>query len=197
MRILFATSNHNKVVEASSLLAESGHTVEHLVVGGITPDFSEPKELGIKAVASSKMAQALLLLEQEEVEGVAVMVEDSGFFLDAFDEWPGAASADVEKEIGLKGVLSLLGENMSRGAEYRAVVMVSDGTSTWSAEGICRGRISESVKGEGGFGYDPIFIPDEGDGRTFGEWEEGKYAGITHRARAMNSLAELLKPPSR
>ena len=102
MKILFATSNHNKVVEASSLLAESGHTVEHLVVGGITPDFSEPKELGIKAVASSKMAQALLLLEQEEVEGVAVMVEDSGFFLDAFDEWPGAASADVEKEIGLK-----------------------------------------------------------------------------------------------
>ena len=102
MRILFATSNHNKVVEASSLLAESGHTVEHLVVGGITPDFSEPKELGIKAVASSKMAQALLLLEQEEVEGVAVMVEDSGVFLDSFDEWPGAASADVEKEIGLK-----------------------------------------------------------------------------------------------
>ena len=53
------------------------------------------------------------------------------------------------------------------------------------------------MKGDGGFGYDPIFIPDEGDGRTFGEWEEGKYTGITHRAKAMNSLAELLKPPSR
>lgn len=197
MRILFATSNQNKVAEASSLLAKSGHTVEQLLVGGIAPEFSEPKELGIEAVASSKMAQALFMIEQEEVEGVAVMVEDSGVFLDAFDEWPGSESADVEAEIGLEGILSLLGEEMSRGAEYRAVAMVSDGDSTWSAKGICRGRIAESKKGEGGFGYDPIFVPDEGDGRTFGEWEEGKYTGITHRAKAMNSLAELLRSPSR
>ena len=91
----------------------------------------------------------------------------------------------------------MLTEDMSRGAEYRAVAMLSDGTSTWSAEGICRGRIADSARGDGGFGYDPIFIPDEGDGRTFGEWEEGKLSGITHRAKAMNSLAELLKPPSR
>jgi len=75
--------------------------------------------------------------------------------------------------------------------------MVSDGNSTWIAEGICRGEIADSAKGDGGFGYDPIFIPDEGNGRTFGEWEEGKYTGITHRAKAMNSLAELLSSPSR
>ena len=197
MRILFATSNKNKVTEAGTLLAESGHTVEQLLVGGIAPDFSEPKELGIEAVASSKMSQALLLLQQENIEGVAVMVEDSGIFLDAFDEWPGAESADVETEIGLDGILSLLGDDLSRGAEYRAVAMVSDGNSTWIAEGICRGEIADSAKGDGGFGYDPIFIPDEGNGRTFGEWEEGKYTGITHRAKAMNSLAELLSSPSR
>tara|TARA_B100000676_G_scaffold47995_1_gene46871 strand:+ start:2066 stop:2659 length:594 start_codon:yes stop_codon:yes gene_type:complete len=197
MRILFATSNRNKVAEAAKLLYELGHTVEQLMIGGVAPEFNEPKELGIEAVASSKLSQALLMLEQEGIEEVAVMVEDSGVFLDAFDEWPGAESADVEAEIGLQGVLSLLTEDMSRGAEYRAVAMLSDGTSTWSAEGICRGRIADSARGDGGFGYDPIFIPDEGDGRTFGEWEEGKLSGITHRAKAMNSLAELLKPPSR
>ena len=197
MRILFATSNENKVAEASSLLAESGHTVEQLWIGGIVPEFSEPKELGSEAVANSKMVQALLMIEQEVVEGAAVMVEDSGVFLDAFDDWPGAESADVEAKIGLEGVLSLLGEEMSRGAEYRAVAVVSDGVSTWSAMGICRGRIAESPRGDGGFGYDPIFIPDEGDGRTFGEWEEGKYIGITNRAKAMNRLAELLRAPSR
>ena len=125
------------------------------------------------------------------------MVEDSGVFLDAFDEWPGAESADVEAEIGLEGVLSLLEEGMARGAEYRAVAMASDGKSIWSAQGICRGEIAESAKGDGGFGYDPIFIPDEGGGRTFGEWEEGKYTAITHRAKAMNRLAELLRVPSR
>ena len=197
MRILFATSNRNKIAEAAKLLYELGHTVEQLMIGGVAPEFNEPKELGIEAVASSKLSQALLMLEQEGIEEVAVMVEDSGVFLDAFDEWPGAESADVEAEIGLQGVLSLLTEDMSRGAEYRAVAMLSDGTSTWSAEGICRGRIADSARGDGGFGYDPIFIPDEGDGRTFGEWEEGKLSGITHRAKAMNSLAELLKPPSR
>ena len=197
MRILFATSNENKVAEASMLLVEYGHVVEQLLVGGIAPQFDEPKELGIKAVARSKMSQALLLLAQEDIKEVAVMVEDSGVFLDAFDEWPGSESADVEAEIGLEGVLSLLEDKMSRGAEYRAVALVSDGNSIWSAEGICRGIIAESAKGEGGFGYDSIFIPDEGDGRTFGEWEEGKYTGITHRAKAMNSLVELLKVPSR
>ena len=197
MKILFATSNENKVAEASMLLVESGHVVEQLLVGGVPLKFDEPKELGIKAVARSKMSQALFLLAQEGIKEVAVMVEDSGVFLDVFDEWPGSESADVEAEIGLEGVLSLLEGEMSRGAEYRAVALVSDGNSTWSAEGICRGIIAESAKGEGGFGYDPIFIPDEGDGRTFGEWEEGKYTGITHRAKAMNSLVELLKAPSR
>ena len=48
------------------------------------------------------MVQALNLLEQEGIEGVAVMVEDSGVFLDAFDEWPGAESAEVEDKIGLE-----------------------------------------------------------------------------------------------
>ena len=197
MRIIFVTSNKGKVSEARKLLANLGHTVEQLLVEGLAPKFNEPKELGIEAVANSKMVQALNLLEQEGIEGVAVMVEDSGVFLDAFDEWPGAESAEVEDKIGLEGILSLLKEDMSRGAEYRAVAKISDGFSTWSAEGVCRGKIADSVRGSGGFGYDPIFIPDEGDGRTFGEWEEGKFTGITHRAKAMNGLAELLESPSR
>ena len=85
MRILFVTSNKGKVSEARKLLADLGHTVEQLLVGGLAPKFNEPKELGIEAVANSKMVQALNLLEQEGIEGVAVMVEDSGVFLDAFD----------------------------------------------------------------------------------------------------------------
>jgi XTP/dITP diphosphohydrolase len=68
---------------------------------------------------------------------------------------------------------------------------------TWRSTGVCRGRISKTIRGDQGFGYDPIFIPDEGDGRTFGEWGEGKRSEITHRARAMNRLADLLNSPSR
>ena len=197
MKILFATSNPNKVEEASAVLGQSGHRVEQLLVGGVPPDFEEPKELGLEAVAVAKIEQALGLIRGTEFEGSAVMVEDSGIFLDAFDDWPGAESSDVEREIGLKGVLGMLADGRQRGAEYRAVAIVSDGVGTWGGTGVCRGRISETVRGNQGFGYDPIFIPDEGDGRTFGEWGDGKNSEITHRARAMNRLAELLNSPSR
>ena len=197
MRILFATSNPNKVEEASVVLGQSGHQVEQLLVNGAPPDFKEPKELGLEAVAVAKIEQALGLIHGTELEGSAIMVEDSGIFLDAFEDWPGAESSDVEREIGLEGVLGMLADGRQRGAEYRAVAIVSDGAGTWRGTGVCRGRISETVRGDKGFGYDPIFIPDEGDGRTFGEWAEGKSSEITHRARAMNRLANLLNSPSR
>ena len=197
MKILFATSNPNKVEEASVVLELSGHHVEQLLVDGFPPDFEEPKELGLEAVAAAKIEQALELIHGTEFEGSAIMVEDSGIFLDAFENWPGAASSDVEREIGLEGLLEMMAGNQHRGAEYRAVAIVSDGVETWSSTGVCRGRISEATRGDQGFGYDPIFIPDEGDGRTFGEWGEGKKSEITHRARAMNRLADLLNSPSR
>ncbi len=197
MRILFATSNPNKVEEASVVLGQFSHQVEQLLVNGAPPDFKEPKELGLEAVAVAKIEQALGLIHGTELEGFAIMVEDSGVFLDAFEDWPGAESSDVEKEIGLEGVLEMLADGRQRGAEYRAVAIVSDGVETWRGTGVCRGRISETVRGDAGFGYDPIFIPDEGDGRTFGEWGEGKSSEITHRARAMNRLADLLNSPSR
>jgi len=197
MRIVFATSNPDKVEEASSVLARSGHKVEQLLLDGESPDFDEPKELGLEAVAMAKIEQALDLIRGTDLEGSAIMVEDSGIFLDAFDEWPGAESSDVEREVGLEGVLGILADGRPRGAEYRAVAIVSDGVGTWVGKGVCRGRISDDARGHEGFGYDPIFVPDDGDGRTFGEWGEGKSSGITHRAKAMNCLAELLDPPSR
>jgi len=197
MRILFATSNPDKVEEASSVLARLGYRVERLLLDDGPPDFEEPKELGLEAVAVAKIEQALDLIRGTELEGSAIMVEDSGIFLDAFDDWPGAESSDVEREIGLEGVLGMLAGGRHRGAEYRAVAIVSDGVGTWVGKGVCRGRISENARGDDGFGYDPIFVPDDGDGRTFGEWGEGKSSGITHRAKAMNCLAELLGPPSR
>jgi len=197
MRILFATSNPNKVEEASVVLELSGHHVEQLLVDGVPPDFEEPKKLGLEAVAVAKIEQAFELIRGTEFEGSAIMVEDSGVFLDAFENWPGAASSDIEREIGLEGLLRMLPDDRQRGAEYRAVAIVSDGVMTWRSTGVCRGRISKTIRGDQGFGYDPIFIPDEGDGRTFGEWGEGKRSEITHRSRAMNRLADLLNSPSR
>ena len=197
MRILFATGNENKIIEAQETLAPLGHTVEGLLMYGKRPDFNEPKELGLEAVAEAKILQALTLIEGTELQGSAILVEDSGIFLDAFPNWPGAKSSDVEKEIGLLGVIERVNKSEIRGAEFRAVAILSDGSNFWKSRGVCRGSISNEIKGQKGFGYDPIFIPSEGDGRTFGELGAEVKNQISHRKKAMQGLSNLLKSPSR
>ena len=197
MRILFATGNENKIIEAQETLAPLGHTVEGLLIDGKRPDFNEPKELGLETVAEAKILQALTLIEGTELQGSAILVEDSGIFLDAFPNWPGAESSDVKKEIGLLGVIERVNKSEIRGAEFRAVAILSDGSNFWKSRGVCRGSISNEIKGQKGFGYDPIFIPSEGDGRTFGELGAEVKNQISHRKKAMQGLSNLLKSPSR
>ncbi|HJL64631.1 MAG TPA: non-canonical purine NTP pyrophosphatase, partial [Candidatus Thalassarchaeaceae archaeon] len=98
---------------------------------------------------------------------------------------------------GLDGVLERISESINRGGEYRAVVILSDGYNYWKAIGVCKGKFSEEKRGSNGFGYDPIFIPEEGDGRTFAEMESSEKSSISHRGVAMKSLSRLLSDPSR
>ena len=135
MRILFATGNENKIIEAQQTLAPLGHTVEGLLIDGKRPDFNEPKELGLETVAEAKILQALTLIEGTELQGSAILVEDSGIFLDAFPNWPGAESSDVKKEIGLLGVIERVNKSEIRGAEFRAVAILSDGSNFWKSKG--------------------------------------------------------------
>ena len=197
MRILFATGNENKIVEAREVLMPLGHSVEGLVISGLRPNFDEPKHLGLDGVAESKIRQAMELIEGSELEGSAILVEDSGIFLDAFPEWPGAESSDIEKEIGLDGIIEKVKESGNSGAEYRAVAILSNGNQVWKSKGICRCKISDHPRGSNGFGYDPIFIPKEGDGGTFGELGNEIKNQISHRKKAMLGLSNLLKSPSR
>ena len=197
MRILFATGNENKIVEAREVLEPLGHSVEGLVINGLRPNFDEPKHLGLDGVAESKIRQAMELIQGSELEGSAILVEDSGIFLDAFPEWPGAESSDVEKEIGLDGIIEKIKGSGNSGAEYRAVAILSNGNQVWKSKGICLGKISDHPRGSNGFGYDPIFIPEEGDGRTFGELGNEIKNQISHRKKAMLGLSNLLKSPSR
>ena len=197
MRILFATGNENKIIEAREVLEPLNHTVEGLIINGQRPDFDEPKHLGLTAVAQAKIEQALSLIQGTSLEGSAIFVEDSGIFLDAFSEWPGAASSDVEQKLGLAGIIEKVNEAGDRGAEYRVVAILSDGTNQWQSVGVCRGTISTELRGNHGFGYDPIFIPDAGDGRTFGELESHYKNEMSHRKQAVEGLAALLNPPSK
>jgi XTP/dITP diphosphohydrolase len=80
-----------------------------------------------------------------------------------------------------------------RGARFRTVALVRfpDGSEV-VAEGVVDGRISPEARGDRGFGYDPVFVPDDGDGRTFAEMTPEEKHAISHRGRAFRALAEQL-----
>ena len=89
------------------------------------------------------------------------------------------------------------GGDEPRGAEYRAVAVLGFEGGTLRSQGICRGTISLGPAGTNGFGYDPIFVPDEGDGRTCGEMSPEEKSEVSHRARALKAMSELLNSPSK
>ena len=197
MEFLFATGNAHKVSEASEIMSHFGHIVLQLKIDGKPPEFIEPQTEGIKEVALSKAKQARELVKGTDYEGSAILVEDSGIFIESLGGFPGPYSSFVEGTIGLRGILDLLQKKENRRAEYRAVAVVSLPEKTMITEGKCPGIISEEILGDRGFGYDPIFIPNEGDGRTCGELFPDEKSAISHRGRALKALSELLNSPSK
>ena len=135
MRILFATGNENKIVEAREVLGPLGHSVEGLVINGLRPNFDEPKHLGLDGVAESKIRQAMELIQGSELEGSALLVEDSGIFLDAFPEWPGAESSDIDQEIRLNGIIETDKSNRNHGSENRGVAILTNGNESSNTTG--------------------------------------------------------------
>ena len=132
-----------------------------------------------------------------ELEGSIILAEDSGLFIDSLEGFPGPYSSYVEDTIGLPGILQLMSSETGRRAEFRAIAAAYIDGSIVIGTGICKGEISGEISGEMGFGYDPIFIPDDGDGRTCGEMSSTEKSSISHRGRALKAVSELLNPPSK
>jgi len=118
-----------------------------------------------------------------------LFVEDSGLFVPALNGFPGAYSAWVLRKLGNEGILRLL-EGKNRDAEFKCAVAFTEGKEVRLFTGIVEGRVSESIRGNGGFGYDPIFIPERGE-KTFAE-EPSLKDSLSHRARALQKLGEYL-----
>ena len=197
IRILFATGNKHKVSEASEILQHLGYEVEQLLIGGEVPEIIEPQAEGIEEVAISKIKQARELLIGSGREDSIIMAEDSGIFIDSLGGFPGPYSSYVESTIGLPGVLRLMRPESMRGAEFRAAAAVCTGQKIVTATGVCSGTISREISGEMGFGYDPIFIPNDGDGRTCAEMSSSEKSSISHRGRALKAVSELINLPSK
>ena len=119
MRIIFATGNSKKLEEAREYLEPLGHNVELLTIDGQPPDFIEPQSSELMEVAISKSEQAISMLSESELSNCAILVEDSGLFIDSLNGFPGVYSSYVYKTIGLNGILKLMSEERSRHGEYR------------------------------------------------------------------------------
>ena len=134
-----------------------------------------------------------------DATGEAAVADDSGLEVDGLDGRPGVRSArfagddadDADNVALLKSLLGGWAEgDPRRKARFRCAIVLAmaDGTE-WVADGAVEGRIVADPRGSAGFGYDPVFVPDEGDGRTFAEMSGNEKHAISHRGRALRALA--------
>jgi XTP/dITP diphosphohydrolase len=193
MQLVCASANPDKVAEIRAVLAPLG--IELLPRPADLPDVVEdaPTLEGnarLKAVAVC------------DATGHAALADDTGLEVDALGGAPGVFSARyagenasyVDNVSKLLNALAALADPEERMARFRTVALVRfpDGREV-AAAGWVDGTIALAPRGRNGFGYDPVFEPVEADGRTFAELTTEEKNGISHRARALRTLAELMQ----
>lgn len=182
MEIYFATGNKNKFGEAKKVFEEN------------LPDYSlkqfEFSHNEIRSDSLEEIADEAVRAAYDEIKK-PVFVEDAGLFIEVLNGFPGTYSGWVYKKIGDEGILRLLREEKNRKARFEAMTAFHDGNEIRHFHGICEGDISEKSRGEGGFGYDPIFIPS-GEKSTFSENIELKNK-LSHRYKSLSLLINHLK----
>lgn len=121
-----------------------------------------------------------------------VLVEDTGLFIQALGGFPGPYASYVLRTIGLTGVLKLLDGVEDRRAYFKTALAFCDGREAEPVvfTGEAWGQIALEARGAGGFGYDPIFVPDGGDGRTFAEMSREEKNALSHRGKAFRAFSE-------
>jgi XTP/dITP diphosphohydrolase len=188
-RLVSASANPHKVEEIAAIL---DGLVELVPRPADVPDVVE--DAGTLEGNARLKAAAIC-----RATGEAAVSDDTGLFVDALGGDPGVETAYyagphatyAENRAKLLAALDGIDD---RRAVFRTVVMVvrPDG-SELSVEGRCPGTIATEERGERGFGFDPLFIPDDGDGRTFSQMSDSEKNAISHRARAFHALVEALR----
>lgn len=200
-KIVFATGNRHKLQEAGEILG-SGFEIISAAEAGITEEIPETGS----TLQDNSLQKARYLWERL---GLSCFADDTGLEVEALDGAPGVYSARYAGEghdfaANTAKLLKEMEGKENRRARFRTVVtLIMDGrTSVF--EGEVHGRIAVEPSGAGGFGYDPVFIPDElasedgtvsenTAGLTFSEMTEEQKNAISHRGRAMRALAEYLR----
>ncbi|PRD54365.1 RdgB/HAM1 family non-canonical purine NTP pyrophosphatase [Sphingobacterium gobiense] len=188
MELVFATNNTHKLEEVQAIVGDI-FTIKSLADIGCSDDIPET---GVTFEENAKQKTDYLFRKYS----LDCFGDDSGLEIDALNKEPGVYSArysgsrDMEKNIDL--VLAKLGDNPSRTARFRTVISLFLNKQQHFFEGVIEGDIIPERRGAGGFGYDPIFIP-QGYDRTFAEMTAEEKNQISHRAIAVGKLAAFLK----
>jgi XTP/dITP diphosphohydrolase len=181
MEVLFATSNQHKVAEANKVAQE--HLITFTQINVMYPEIRADS---VRAVAEEGARHVYSQM------GRAIMVEDSGLFIEALNGFPGAYSAFVMGKIGCDGILKLMDGVGDRRAKFVSAIGYKDAESEEVFEGVVDGFITYEKRGTHGFGYDPIFQPADSK-RTFAEDPKHKNQ-VSHRRKATELLCRFLKP---
>ena len=173
----FVTGNPNKVREAGQIL---GVRLEQAEVAGL----HEIQTNDIEELVRHKAETAHARLR------CPVLVEDSGLIFSAWNGLPGALVKWFESTVGCAGLIKMLEPFENREAFAVCYVAVHDGENISVAKGAVRGRVADSLRGSGGFGWDVLFIPD-GHDRAYAEMTAEEKNAISHRKLAFMELKKL------
>lgn len=189
MKIVFATNNAHKLDEVRQVVGDNFELIS-LRECGVTEDIPECEP----TLEGNALSKARYIYNRT---GLNCFADDTGLEVDALGGEPGVRSARYatdghDDQANKRLLLERMSECENRAAQFRtAVALILDGEE-YLFEGIVRGEITRSEQGEGGFGYDPLFVP-EGFTQTFAQMSGAEKNAISHRGRAVRKLAEFLK----
>ena len=178
MNINLVTSNSGKVKELTYILKPFGHNASQLKVECPeiqAPTLEEVVDFGLDWLVAKKIQTPFI-------------IDDAGIFIEALQNFPGVYSRYVYDTIGLQGVLKQMEGLEDRTTTFKCVLglMLEDGTKH-KFVGECKGNLIHEIRGSGGFGYDPIFIP-KGGKLTFGQMKPSEKYKIDHRFIAFKKI---------
>jgi len=178
----FVTGNAYKFNEARKLLTEY-----NIATAMLNLEATEIQDDSLENIAKISAADAA------KKSNLPVFVEDAGLFVKALNGFPGPYSSYVFRTVGVKGILKLMQNEKKRDAYFLSVVAFSNPQEPLEPKcfhGKVEGKIAYEERGKQGFGFDPIFQPYGGNGKTFAEMTTQEKNKYSHRAQALRKFAK-------
>ncbi|MBD3193634.1 MAG: RdgB/HAM1 family non-canonical purine NTP pyrophosphatase [Candidatus Lokiarchaeota archaeon] len=186
--VYFVTGNSHKFEEVQQLFDKE--------LKMITLKQLDLNPLEIQADTLQEVAKYKLESLKNRISEGSYFIEDAGFFIDSpLNGFPGVYSSYIFKTIGNEGILNLIKPFEESKAHFASVVALffEPLDKAYFFEGIVNGTVSSEIKGSQGFGFDPIFVPNEIPDKTFAQITRDQKNKISHRGKALKQLIEFIK----